>query len=222
MAFWDKTGDADGSSRGNYFPPQDGEFDIQIGAVKHKNGHEGEAVIVEMIVLASNNPEIQPGTQKSTAWNISKHKDMAINNIKSFVCGIYGLSEADKSPPTKEKINHVSKRMVEMDNPLSGIKVHLTTWKSITQKGHDFTNMKWAPYSAEPGYIAPMPGGAATLAVSLPTIIGVVPPGNPDMRGYQTGAVPPPPPPAERYFPEGTAPGRGATHRLVNNAWQPL
>lgn len=203
MAFWDQTGDADGSSRGNYFPPVDAEYDVQIEAVKHKHGHEGESVIVEMRVLASNNPELVAGTSKSTAWNITKHKEMAINNIKSFVCGIYGLAESDKSPAGKAKVVHISKRMVEADNPLMGAKVHLTTWCSKTKKGEDFTNMKWAPYNAEPDYVAPYPGAVASLAAPGPE-------------------APPPPPAPEQYHPEGTAPGRGATHRLVNGAWAPL
>lgn len=199
MAFWDQTGDADGSSRGNYFPPEDGEFDVQINAVKHKQGHEGESVIVELTVLKSSNPEVAEGMSRSTAWNLTKHKEMALNNIKSFVCGIYSLPEADKGPVTKSKVIHISKRMVEADNPLGGVKVHLTTWGSKTKKGTDFTNMKWSPYRGEPDYVAPYPSAGSTLGAPPPP--------------------PAPPPPTSPYYPEGTSPGKGATHVLRNGAW---
>ncbi len=201
MAFWDQTGDADGSGRGNYFTGE-GEYDVEIEAVKHRNGYRGESVIVNVEVLTSNNPEIPPGTSKSCAFNISKQPVLALNNIKAFVCGIYGLDAAKKDPDTKKKVNHVAKRMVEADNPLAGVNVHLTTFMTKTNKGGDFTNLDWAPYVAEPGYVPPMPSGTGA-AFAPPTGLG----------------IPPPPPPAERYYPEGTAPGRGATHRLVNGAW---
>lgn len=196
MAFWDQTGDADGSTSGNYFPPIEAEYDIEIDAVKHKGaGYKGESVIVEMRAISSNVEQVPAGSSRSAAWNISKQPVLALNNIKSFVCGIYGLVDSAKDPDTKQKVNHVSKRMVEMDNPLRGVRVHLSTFGKKTAKGTDFTVMDWSPYIAEPGYVPPVPSASASLA------------------------APPPPPPAERYYPEGTAPGRGATHRLVNGAW---
>ncbi len=202
--FWDQTGDADGSSAGNYFPPVDAEYDLEIGAVKHKTGHEGQSVIVEVRVIGSNYPEVPAGTSKSTAWNLTKHKEMALNNVKSFVCGIFGISEGDKSPETKARVNLISKRMVEADNPLMNAKVHLTTWNRPTKKGTPFTACKWAQYTAEPGYAPPFPSGAAVPFATAPT--------------------PPAPPPgaAETYHPQGTRPGAGATHRLVNGGWVAL
>lgn len=202
--FWDQTGDADGSSAGNYFPPVDAEYDVEIGAVKHKTGHEGQSVIVELRVIGSNNPEIPVGTSKSTAWNLTKHKEMALNNVKSFVCGIYGISEGDKSPETKARVNLISKRMVEADNPLMSAKVHLTTWNKPTKKNAPFTACKWAPYTAEPGYAAPMPSGSAAPFVPV------------------SSANIPPPPPTETYHPQGTRPGAGATHVLRNGGWVAL
>jgi hypothetical protein len=180
------TGSADGSSSGNYFSG-DGEYDLVIDAVKHKpDGYNGESVIVELTVLSSNRPDVPPGSSKATAWNLTKHKNMALNNIKSFVCGVYGWQDNDKSPPIVQAVNHVSRRMVEADNPLGGVKVHLSTWTKKTRSGGDFTTQDWKP-CGEPGYAAPFPSPSA--------------------------------PAPERYYPEGTSPGRGATHRLVNGAW---
>jgi len=186
MAFWDQTGDADGSGRGNYFSG-DYDYDVEIVAVKHKGaGYRGESVIVNVTVLTSNNDECPAGMQKSVAWNLSKQPVLSLGNIKAFVCGIYGLPAGSKGEEVKAKVNHVAKRMVEADNPLAGVRVHLSTWMSKTQKGGDYTNHDWTPYVAEPGYAPPMPSAAASFAA--PTNA----PG-PGPAGY---APPPPPPPA--------------------------
>lgn len=216
MPFWDQTGDADGGGRGNYFSGE-GDYDVVIEAVKHRNGYRGESVIVKVEVLTSTNEEVEPGSTKSCAFNISKQPVLALNNIKAFVCGIYGLDASKKDPDTKAKVNLVSRRMVEEDNPLAGVKVHLTTFMTKTAKGGDFTNLDWTPYLAEAGYAAPMPSAAAG-PFTPPVPAAPRPPPGP--------AAPPPPqaPPAppETYHPAGTAPGRGATHVLRNGGWVPL
>jgi hypothetical protein len=181
MPFWDQTGDADGSERGNYFTG-DGEYDVIIHAVKHKNGYKGESVIVNVEVIASNNPDVPIGTPKSCAFNLTKQPILALGNIKAVVCGIYGWDASKKDAETKAKVNMVSKRMVEADNPLQGIKVHLTTFMTKTSKGGDFTNLKWDPYRAEANYAPPMPSATAQ---------GFTAPAPP-----APGAPPPPPPPA--------------------------
>jgi hypothetical protein len=211
MPFWDQTGDADGSGRGNYFQGE-GEYDVEIQAVKHKEkGYRGESVIINVEVISSDNDDAPVGSSKSVAFNLSKQPILALNNLKAFVCGIYGMNGAAKDPETKSRVNHVSKRMVESDNPLARVRVHLSTFMTKTGKGGDFTNLVWSPYVAEPGYVPPFPSANVGAAFSPPT--GYVAP----------GAPPPPPPPApETYYPAGTAPGRGATHRLVNGAWSPL
>jgi hypothetical protein len=168
MSFWDQTGDADGSTSGNYFSG-DYEYDLEIESVKHRHGYKGEAVIVNVRVLTTNNPECPPGTGKSCAWNITKQPVLAINNIKSFVCGIYGWDDSKKGGEQGEKVKMVSKRMVEADNPLGGVKVHLTTFNKKTEKTKaDFTVLDWAPYRADPSYVPPMPSATAGAAPAAP------------------------------------------------------
>lgn len=210
MAFWESTGEADGSGRGNYFTGA-GEYDVEVTAVKHKqSGYRGESVIIEVDVLSSDNPDIEEGAHKSCAFNVTKQPVLAQNNIKAFICGIYGMNGASKDPKTVAKVNLVAKRMVEEDNPLRRVRVHLTTFMTKTAKGGDFTNLVWAPYKGEPGYAPPEVSPAAFLAQPPPAGARPPPP------------APPPPPAAETYYPEGTAPGRGATHRLVNGQWVAL
>ncbi len=163
LPFWDQTGDADGSGRGNYFQG-DGEYDVEIQAVKHRQGYRGESVIVNMVVLSSTRDDVPIGAAKSSAFNITKQPVLAI-----------GLDAGRKDADTKTKVNFISKRMVEADNPLRGARVHLTTFETTTQRGQPFTNLDWAPYKAEPGYVPPMPGASGHVATATP---------------------PPPPPPA--------------------------
>lgn len=198
MSFWDEAGEADGNSRGNYFQG-DGEYNVEILGVKHKaGGFKGESVIVNVQVLTSDNPEVQPGSVRSCAWNITKHKQMAHNNIKSFVCGVFGMNDSAKDAETKSRVVHVSKRMVDADNPLQGVRVHLTTFNTKTQAGKDFTVLVWAPYT-EDGYVPPYPGAAPA---------GFAPP-------------PPPPPPAAGRKPWEGLPDnwQNATHYYNGSAW---
>jgi hypothetical protein len=164
MAFWDETGDAEGNTKGNYFNGE-GEYDLEVEAVKHRNGYKGEAVIVNVKVLTSNRPDVPPGTSKDCAWNLTKNKAMALSNIKSFVCGIYGLDDNRKGGDVGEKVKAISKRMVEADNPLAGVKVHLSTF---VVAGKVYTNLDWAPYKGEEGYVPPMPSAVASFAAPPP------------------------------------------------------
>jgi hypothetical protein len=190
--FWDQTGDADGDSKGNYFPPVIAEYDLEIKLVRHKEkGAKGESVIVEVLVLSSTCLEVPVGTSKSTAWNLSKQPILAQNNIKSFICGVYGWNDQDKSPENKTRVNHVAKRMVGADNPMMNVKVHLSTWNKPTQAGKPFTACAWSPYVVEPGYVAPMPSGAAAPFVA--PVVGNTPAAYAPHAGSPMATPPPPP-----------------------------
>ena len=81
---------------GSYF--EDGAYpDLILDTIKMINGHNGVALVAEFRVqtATATEPGVQPnapGSTASVAYNVTKHKDAALSNIKKLALALSGLT----------------------------------------------------------------------------------------------------------------------------------
>lgn len=138
-----------------------GTHDVIITRISNKTGDDfkgfkGESVAIEYEIVQSDNPECQPGEQKSWVNNITNHGDMALGNIADFIrAALQTLAaEADVLYETPEEINDFDEsdeqRIIpppdsEETSEIIGHRMKLHCYvKKTEKKGNDFTVHNWS------------------------------------------------------------------------------
>lgn len=220
MNWWDLD-QVDFNEKGNYFTP--GNYLARVESIRPKKGFKGHSLIMSFIVESADN-DTQPGEHRDTVIKLDgENARMSLGDLKSFVFGMFGLNKEDRSQDAIA--SQIAARMGLSDNPLMGMLVGVEAFDidvkpSAKNPSGKFTKLRWHTQANE---------RTATQILALPRPVEGGPPAAgqhppPPLLGPLWGAPPSPPaPPApERYYPEGSAPGRGATHRMVNGAWVAL
>ncbi|MFQ5339925.1 MAG: hypothetical protein ACE5F6_00105 [Anaerolineae bacterium] len=155
MSGWfDEIGDATVQKTGTWLHP--GKYRVKLKAVKKVKGQKGDNfLVIEMDVLASNNPEIQVGVEKSQV--IKMGGPMSLPNIKGFIAAVSGVD------PTLDNVNdlieeywfknnpqgvrlplsRIVDELVVQYNALEGVVMNLECVSITTQSGNPFTKHIW-------------------------------------------------------------------------------
>lgn len=140
---------------GQYFKA--GQYRVRINAVKWVPASVGskEFFIVETKVLASNNPEIAVGSERSHVIDMSGV--MGLPNVKGFVAAVSGVDpglttvndEVAKYWSTQVGEHIGFEKICELicsdANPLKGEEMELECFDVTTKSGDPFTKHVWAP-----------------------------------------------------------------------------
>lgn len=156
MSGWfDGVGEAKVSKTGQWFQP--GKYRVKIKSVKQVTGQKaGERfLVIETVVLESNNPEIQVGSEKSEV--IKMQGVMALPNIKAFIGAVSGIDATldnattlieeywQKHNPTGARygLAEIIEELVVKYNVLENIEMGLECVMVTTQQGNPFTKHIW-------------------------------------------------------------------------------
>lgn len=129
---------------GSYFPWADAQYTCEISRVLVKPARKGFNVfIVEMNVLESTHPEVQPGTSKS--WLQKLNVDGADGTLKAFAYAVLGIDKDDKEG--KASANPAKALEAACDRQaFNGIKIKVRTDAVITrEKKTQFTRHTFSP-----------------------------------------------------------------------------
>lgn len=144
---------------GNWSVP--GTHEVVITRISNKTGEDfkgfkGESVAVEYEIVSSDNPDAQPGEQKSWVNNITNHGDMALGNIADFIrASLQTLAaEAGELYETPEEIDDFDEddeaRIIpppdsEETSEIIGHRMKLYCFvKKTEKKKGDFTVHNWS------------------------------------------------------------------------------
>jgi len=139
MGLFDGIENASSSQGGQYIKP--GQHVFEINALKMPpNLRNGACFIAELTVIASTG---EHGVGDSVSWvrNISKHKEMALGDIKAFLAACVGCKEEDVDAAGAEAA-------VSEAQPMAGIKVACEAFDKPMQKDPTkmFTHTRWSQH----------------------------------------------------------------------------
>ena len=114
-----------------------GQHLFKINALKMPpNLRAGSCFIAELEVKESTNPEYQTGQSVSWIRNITKHKEMALADVKAFLAAVAGCAEEDID-------SRGADAAVEKSQPFAGFLVRCEAWQKPTKSGGEFTRTLW-------------------------------------------------------------------------------
>lgn len=143
------------SKTGQYFKP--GRYHVLIKAVKEVKGQlNRDFLVIETKVLASNNPEIPVGSEKSHV--IPMDKVMGLPNVKGFVAAVSGIDPTldnvndavedfwAKAHPLGERLpfSRIVDDLIIKQNVLENLEMDLECVQITTREGKPFTRHDWA------------------------------------------------------------------------------
>jgi len=211
---WSGLASAPVFERGAYAKP--GNYKVKIERILTKQTQKsGLGFIVEMVILESDNPHHQIGS-KVTWFQKMQNQSIAFSSIKAFIAAIFGFdlnNAAHKAQFDTDVSPRIEGLMLAAEQDASiigGRTVRLEVRQTKTQRGMDFSQHVFSPWTAEPGWTAtPTP---ATPAV-------------PQGQAYPVQGYPPPgayPAPAQGYPPPGAYPAPAqAPAQAPAGAWLP-
>jgi len=120
---------------GAYLLP--GQHIFKVNALKQPpNLRAGNCFIAEMSVVESNCEQYSVGQSVSWIRNVTKHKEMALADIKAFLAALAGCRE--------EEIDSAgADAAVADDQPFAGFLVRCEAWNKPTKEGGEFTRTAW-------------------------------------------------------------------------------
>lgn len=159
--------DAPAPGRGNYISG-DGDYLVEVTKFIGKDGFKGKSAIVEFKVLESTNAEVPVGCTRS--WTLKWDKKQNHADLKAFALAAFNLDKlvGTDDVPTKRDADAKATYLVyaavgpavagqasvkarellgadEDDDFFAGQTLRLTTEKTKTQAGGDFTRHAWQP-----------------------------------------------------------------------------
>jgi hypothetical protein len=118
-----------------------GQHLFRIHALKMPpNLRAGECFIAELEVIESTNPDYQKGQSVSWIRNITKHKEMALADVKAFLAAVAGCAEEDID-------SRGADASVGPAQPFAGYLVRCEAWQKPTKAGGEFTRTLWTHVS---------------------------------------------------------------------------
>jgi hypothetical protein len=124
------------------------------------DGYEGRSFIAELLVLEAEaiDEKVKPnkvGSSVSCVWNVTKQKEMALGNIKSFLMGLFGVPEDEITADVLDSV------VDEEKNPMRGMRIAGRTMNKINQgrtnpanRGQVLVIPKWRTIEQTPEQVA--------------------------------------------------------------------
>jgi len=138
MGLFDGIDNVSSNQGGNWL--KEGKHRLRINALKMPQGlHTGDNFIAELTVVKSTSMEA--GSTVSWVRNITKHKDMALADIKAFLAAAAGVDEE-----TVTKAGAMA--AVGEDQPLAGKMIECEAFQRPTKSGGEFTRTLWSAAEA--------------------------------------------------------------------------
>lgn len=135
MGMFDGIDKVSSTQGGDYLKP--GKHVLKIRALKQPpNLRSGDCFIAELEVVESSREDYFPGKGVSWVCNVTKHKEMALGNIKAFLAAVAGIGEEDVD-------KNGANAAVSEDQPFAGHVVHCEAFNKPTKAGGDFTRTIW-------------------------------------------------------------------------------
>ncbi len=127
------------NGQGKFFSP--GHYDLRVRQCLCKRGEDpsnpGDFFIVEFEILATTDLNNHPvGSMASFSRNMIK--STSHGDIKGLFLGLAGLGQQDHS--MDPYVSKILMRVVESDNPLMGMSVHLEAFLKLSKKQRDPNN----------------------------------------------------------------------------------
>lgn len=115
-----------------------GKHRFRIKALKSPpNLRNGNCFIAELQVVSSTHEDYIEGMAVSWVRNITKHKEMALADVKNFLAAVAGCREEDIDQEGADAA-------VGEKQPFAGALVDCEAWNKPTQKGENFTRTLWS------------------------------------------------------------------------------
>ena len=122
------------TSGGEWIVP--GNHVFRVNALKMpQNLRAGDCFIGELTVVESDT--MREGASVSWVRNITKHREMALTDIKQFLAAVAHINE-------EEVDQDGANEAVSEDQPLAGRLVKCEAYNRQTQSGNDFTRTSWS------------------------------------------------------------------------------
>lgn len=136
MGMFDGIEKVSSTSGGAWLLP--GQHLFKINALKQpSNLRAGNCFIAELEVVESNNQEYSPGQSVSWIRNVTKHKEMALADIKGFLAAVANCEE--------EQIDSAGATMaVSEQQPFAGHLIRCEAFNRPTRDGGEFTRTLWS------------------------------------------------------------------------------
>lgn len=135
MGMFDDIGSAQSSQGGAYLLA--GQHLFEIKALKQPPKlRAGDCFIAELKVVESTNPNHEVGQSVSWVRNVTKHKEMALGDIKAFLAAVAGIPEEAVDKKGAELA-------VSEAQPFAGRFIRCEAWNVKTDAGNDFTKTRW-------------------------------------------------------------------------------
>ena len=137
---FDGISEASSTQGGKWIQP--GQHRFKVRALKNPpNLRAGNCFIAELEVVTSTADEYKEGDSVSWIRNITKHKEMALGDIKAFIAALAGCDEDDV---TEQAANEA----VATSQPFAGFMVDCEAFNRPTQAGGTFTRTIWTTAEA--------------------------------------------------------------------------
>lgn len=135
MGMFDGIDKVSSSSGGAWLLP--GKHRFRINALKSPDGlRNGQCFIAELAVVASTNPAYVEGQSVSWIRNITKHREMALADIKGFLAAVANCDEGTID-------SAAARDAVSDDQPFAGAMVDCEAFNRPTKTGGEFTRTLW-------------------------------------------------------------------------------
>lgn len=136
MGMFDGIEKVSSSQSGAWLLP--GQHLLKIHALKNPdNLRSGRCFIAEMEVVESTNPEYTKGQSVSWIRNVTKHKEMALADIKAFLAALAGCEETEID-------NKGADAAVSEKQPFAGALIKCEAFNKPTKDGGTFTRTLWS------------------------------------------------------------------------------
>ena len=120
---------------------KEGNHTFKVNALKMPPGlRAGVCFIAELEVVETNCPEYKVGQSVSFVRNITKHKEMALADVKALLAAVARCDEADIDSAGADAA-------VGEDQPFAGQLVNCEAFNRPTASGGEFTRTVWTQAS---------------------------------------------------------------------------
>jgi hypothetical protein len=149
MGMWDNIEKVDVFQKSAYFAP--GVFLASVLCCRARDGHKGEAFIVEFKIHESSNKENPAETEASWVrkFGNKEQSEMSQRAIIAFVTAALGYEVTeDNVTKVKGSFRKLIERITGEENMLAGKMVRIEATAIKTKAGGDFTLLKFSPVAA--------------------------------------------------------------------------
>lgn len=121
-----------------------GQYTLSVRSLAVVNSKAGKSrvfFVAEFDVVASTNPEFQPGALVS--WLVDMNNgDTSLSDVKLFASAILDCEEEEVTEAAMDKLTGP-------EQPATGIRVKANAFNIVTRAGADFTKIRWDSCTAE-------------------------------------------------------------------------